>query len=390
MDETDPALAAALAAAVGEGRVRTRAIDRVAWASDASFYRLVPQAVVHASSADEVRRLFAVSRAHGVPLVFRSAGTSLSGQSVTDGVLVETARGFRGLAVEDGGARIRVQPGVIGAHANRALRPFGRKIGPDPASIATCTLGGILANNASGMCCGVAQNAYHTLESLTFLLPSGTAIDTARPDADDVLRAKEPALWRGLAELRARVLADAALAARIRAKYRTKNTTGYSLNAFLDYERPVDVFARLLVGSEGTLAFIAEAVLRTVPDLPVKVTGLLLFPDLHAACARDRPAQRGRREGARGHGPRGPALGRGRARRSRVACARSRPAPRASSRSSRPRARTSARSSPERRSPPRRPRRASRSSSRPASRTTPRSRRASGASARGCSRPSAP
>jgi D-lactate dehydrogenase len=278
-------LAAALEAVVGEERVLTRAIDRIAWASDASFYRLVPSAVVHARSADEVRRLFAVSRAHDVPLVFRSAGTSLSGQSITDGILVETARGFRGLSVEDGGARIRVQPGVIGAHANRALRPFGRKIGPDPASIATCTLGGIVSNNASGMCCGVAQNAYHTLESLTFVLPSGTEIDTARPDADDVFRAKEPALWQGLAGLRDRVRADPALSARVRAKYRTKNTTGYSLNAFLDFERPVDLFRQLLVGSEGTLAFVSEAVLRTVPDLPVKVTGLLLFPDLHPACA---------------------------------------------------------------------------------------------------------
>jgi D-lactate dehydrogenase len=284
MDETPPPLIAALTAAIPAGRVLARPIDRIAWASDASFYRLVPSAVVHASSADEVRRLFAVSRAHGVPLVFRSGGTSLSGQSVTDGVLVETARGFRRLAAEDAGGRIRVQPGVIGAHANRALKPFGRKIGPDPASIATCTLGGILANNASGMCCGVAQNAYHTLASLTFVLPSGTEIDTARADADDVLREKEPALWQGLADLTASVRADAPLAARIRAKYRTKNTTGYALNAFLDFERPVDVFARLLVGSEGTLAFISEAVLETVPDLPVKATGLLLFPDLHAAC----------------------------------------------------------------------------------------------------------
>ncbi len=278
-------LAADLAAVVGEARVTTRAIDRIAWASDASFYRLIPEAVVHAKSADEVRGLFAVARVHGVPLVFRAAGTSLSGQSITDGILVETARGFRGFSVEENGSKIRVQPGVIGAHANRALRGFGRKIGPDPASIATCTVGGIVANNASGMCCGVAQNAYHTLESLTFLLPSGTAIDTARPDADDVFRAKEPALWQGLAELRARVVSDAALSARIRAKYRTKNTTGYSLNAFLDHERPVDVFRHLLVGSEGTLAFVSEAVLRTVPDLPVKVTGLLLFPDLYAACA---------------------------------------------------------------------------------------------------------
>lgn len=278
-------LADALAAIVGSGRVRSRAIDRIAWASDASFYRLVPQAVVHARSVEEVRALFALSRARKMPLTFRSAGTSLSGQAITDGLLVEVARGFRGLSVEDGGARIRLQPGVIGAHANRVLRPLLRKIGPDPASIATCTVGGILSNNASGMCCGVAQNAYHTLESLTFLLPSGTLIDTSRPEADETFRTREPALWQGLFDLRARLLRDAGLAARIRAKYRMKNTIGYSLNAFLDFEKPVEIFRHLLVGSEGTLAFIAEAVLRTVPDLPVKYTGLLLFPDLHAACA---------------------------------------------------------------------------------------------------------
>ncbi len=277
-------LRAALEAAVGPARVSTRPIDRIAWAGDASFYRLVPRAVVHASSASEVRALLAASQAHGVPLTFRAAGTSLSGQAITDGILVEVARGMRGLAVEDGGRLIRLQPGVIGAHANRALAPYGRKIGPDPASIATCTAGGILANNASGMCCGVVENAYHTLESLTFVLPSGTTIDAARPEADDLLRGAEPVLWQGLRDLKARVEADAALAARIRAKYRMKNTTGYALNALLDFARPVDVFAHLLIGSEGTLGFIAEAVLRTVPDLPVKYTGLLLFPDLYAAC----------------------------------------------------------------------------------------------------------
>ena len=275
----------ALARIVGDARVRSRPIDRIAWASDASFYLLVPEAVVHAGSIGDVLDLFALSRARRIPLVFRGAGTSLSGQAITDGILVEVARGFRGLAVEDEGRRIRLQPGVVGAQANRALAPHGRKIGPDPASIATCTVGGIVANNASGMCCGVAENAYHTVASLTFVLSSGTAIDTARPDADELLREREPALWQGLLDLKGRIEGDAPLAARIRAKYRTKNTTGYSLNAFLDFDRPVEIFRNLLVGSEGTLAFVAEVVLNTVPDLPVKATGLLFFPDLHAACA---------------------------------------------------------------------------------------------------------
>jgi D-lactate dehydrogenase len=240
---------------------------------------------VFASSVEEVRSLFRVSHEHNIPMTFRAAGTSLSGQSVSDGILVEVARNWRNIQVLEGGAKVKVQPGVIGAHVNHALRSFRAKMGPDPASIATCTVGGILSNNSSGMCCGVTQNAYHTLESLTFVLPSGTVINTADPAADEQLRQAEPALAQGLLDLKAELEANPPLADRIRAKYRMKNTCGYSLNAFMDFERPVDIFRNLLVGSEGTLAFIAEAVLNSVPDLPVKVTGLLLFPDLYAACA---------------------------------------------------------------------------------------------------------
>jgi len=273
-----------LEAIVGPGRVLLRPAERVAWAADASSYRLIPRAVVFAGSVAEVQALFRFSRQAGIPMTFRAAGTSLSGQAVSDGILVEVARHWRGLQVLDGGARVQVQPGVIGAQVNLALRPHSAKIGPDPASISTCTVGGILSNNASGMCCGVAQNAYHTLESLTFVLPSGTVIDTGDPGADADFRAREPDLARGLLELKAELEGNAALGRRIRAKYRMKNTMGYSLNAFLDFARPVDIFRNLLVGSEGTLAFIAEAVLRTVPDLPVKVTGFLLFPDIRTAC----------------------------------------------------------------------------------------------------------
>jgi len=270
---------------VEPGRVLDRPVERVAFAADAGFYRLIPKAVVFAQSVAEVRELFRFSHQEGLPMTFRAAGTSLSGQAISDGLLVEVARHWRGVQVLDGGARIKVQPGVIGAHVNLALRPYRAKMGPDPASISTCTVGGILSNNSSGMCCGVVQNAYHTLDSLTFVLPSGTVIDTAAPDADAAFRAQEPALAQGLLELKAELEADPVLADRIRSKYKMKNTTGYSLNAFMDFARPVDIFRNLLVGSEGTLAFISEAVLRTVPDLPVKVTGFLLFPDIHAACA---------------------------------------------------------------------------------------------------------
>jgi len=276
---------AALEGFIAPERVLTRPIDLIAFASDASFYRLIPRAIVLADGVDEIRSLFLFSHATGIPLTFRTAGTSLSGQAVTDGILVEVARHWRALEVLDGGAQVRVQPGVIGAHVNVALARYRRKMGPDPASISTCMIGGILSNNSSGMCCGVAQNAYHTLASLRFVLPSGTEIDTADPAAEEKFAAAEPELARGLMDLKRRIENNPALRQRIRAKYRMKNTTGYSLNAFLDFERPLEIFEHVLIGSEGTLAFIAEAVLNTVPDLPVKYTGLLLFPDLHKAAA---------------------------------------------------------------------------------------------------------
>ena len=266
-------------------RILVRPIELVAFASDASFYRLMPRAVVQPTTVEEIKHLFRLSHEYGIPLVFRAGGTSLSGQSITDGILVDIGRHWRHVRVEQSGKTIRVQPGLIGQQANNALRLYGRKIGPDPASIASCRMGGILANNSSGMCCGVAQNAYHTLRSLTFVLPSGTQIDTADANADNIFRMLEPELAETLLRLKAEIATDPSLASRVRSKYKTKNTTGYSLNAFLDFERPVDIFSHLLIGSEGTLGFIAEAVLETVPDYPLKSTALLLFADLYAACS---------------------------------------------------------------------------------------------------------
>jgi D-lactate dehydrogenase len=265
-------------------RILDRPIDRAAYASDASFYRLEPLVVVRPESIEEVRGLFTLARAERLPLTFRAAGTSLSGQAITDGILVDLGHGWRRIEPLESGRRVRVQPGAIGGHVNRALAKFNARIGPDPASIDACMMGGILSNNSSGMCCGVAQNSYHTLDSLVFVLPSGTVIDTARNDANAIFEAAEPSLAAGIVALRDRVRTSRRLTDRIRHKYKTKNTTGYALNAFLDFERPVDIFRHLLIGAEGTLAFIAEAVLRTVPDLPVKYTGLLLFADISAAC----------------------------------------------------------------------------------------------------------
>jgi D-lactate dehydrogenase len=274
---------------IDPARILTRPVDRIAFASDASLYRLVPRAVVQPISTEEVRQLFRYSTEKRIPLTFRSGGTSLSGQAITDGILVDVGRYWRSANVEQAGRLLRVQPGLIGQQANQILKSYAMKIGPDPASISAARLGGILSNNASGMCCGVAQYAYHTLRSMTFLLPSGTEIDTSAPDRDAKFMACEPQLAEGLLELKRQLETNAQLSARIRAKYRMKNTTGYSLNAFLDYSTPAEIFSHLLIGAEGTLAFIAEAVLETVSDLPVKYTGLLLFADLHEACAAIAP-----------------------------------------------------------------------------------------------------
>jgi D-lactate dehydrogenase len=274
---------AGLAASIDSGRILIRPIDLIAYASDASFYRLIPKAVVQTQGLEEIRALFAFSQRQRIPMTFRAAGTSLSGQSISDGLLADIARNWRAVKVEDGGKQIRVQPGVIGARANLALVPYRAKIGPDPASIATCTMGGILSNNSSGMCCGVEQNAYHTLKSIKFMLPSGTVIDTSQPDADAEFHAREPDLALGVLDLKQKLERNADLRERVRNKYKRKNTTGYSLNAFLDFDTAVNIFQHVLIGAEGTLAFIAEAVLNTVPDLPVKYTGLLLYSDLYAA-----------------------------------------------------------------------------------------------------------
>jgi len=278
-------LARELAQLLAPDRVLARRIDRIAHANDASVYRLVPRVVVQPVSVEEVRALFRFSRSHRIPLTFRAAGTSLSGQAVTNGILVVVSRHWREVRVEDGGKRVRVQPGVIGSVVNQHLRRHGTKIGPDPASINACMMGGILANNSSGMCCGVEQNAYRTLVSMSFVLPDGLALDTSEPGAAGKLAREAPGLTAGLSELRSRIEANEALRNLISAKYRLKNTMGYSLNAFLDFSEPLEILSHLMIGSEGTLGFIAEAVLHTVPDYPLKYTGLLFFPDVPQACA---------------------------------------------------------------------------------------------------------
>jgi D-lactate dehydrogenase len=260
-----------------------RATDRLKMAHDASHYLLVPESVATPRTAADVAALFRASHESGVPLTFRSGGTSLSGQGVTAGILADTRAEFRRVQVLDGGARVRVQPGATVRTVNAHLARHGRKLGPDPASEIACTIGGVVANNSSGMACGTEFNTYRTLDSLVVVLPSGTVVDSAADDADERLRHDEPELWQGLSQLRDRVRGNQESVRIVRQQFSMKNTMGYGINALLDHDRPVDILTHLLVGSEGTLAFIAEATFRTVPALPAAATGLAIFPTLQAA-----------------------------------------------------------------------------------------------------------
>jgi len=270
---------------LGADRVLHRVSDLVAYASDASPYRLFPRAVVEARDADDVAKALRFGRDRGIPVTFRAGGTSLNGQGQSDGILVDVRKNFGGVRIEDDGARARVKPGTILGHANRVLAPHGRKLGPDPASTDVCTVGGVVANNSGGMRCGVTKDSYSTVRELTFVLPSGTKIDTGAPGAAERFAAAEPELAAGLEAIRDEIRADAELAERIRRKFAIKNTTGYRLCAFLDADEPLEIFRRLLVGSEGTLAFIAEVVFETVPVPPLTTTAWIHFPGVEEAIA---------------------------------------------------------------------------------------------------------
>ena len=262
------------------GGVFESLFDRKAMANDASHYLFTPQIVLRPTSAAQVGEILRASREENIGITFRSGGTSLSGQAVGSGLLVDTRRNFREVEVLENGLRVRVQPGVTVRLVNTALARFGRKLGPDPASEVACTIGGVVANNSSGMSCGTEFNTYATLSEMTFVLPSGTVIDTAEADADEKLRIREPDLYAGLTQLHKRIHENTASVEKIRSLYSIKNTMGYSLNSFLDYARPVEILAHLIVGSEGTLAFIAEVLFNTIPLLPKMATGLLVFDNL--------------------------------------------------------------------------------------------------------------
>ncbi|GAB3362528.1 MULTISPECIES: FAD-binding and (Fe-S)-binding domain-containing protein [Giesbergeria] len=265
-------------------RVITDELRRLAYGTDGSFYRLIPEVVTVVQTEDEVRAVMDIARSNQRPVTFRAAGTSLCGQAVTDGVLVLLGEGLATCQISPDGATVQLGPAIVGAEVNRRLAPLGRKIGPDPASINAAKIGGMAANNSSGMCCGTAQNSYHTLAALRVMLADGTVLDTGDAHSVATFRQSHRTLLERLDELAAGVRADAALSARIRAKYKIKNTTGYSLNALVDYHDPVAILAHLMIGSEGTLGFISRITYYTVLEHAHKASVLAFFHDMESAC----------------------------------------------------------------------------------------------------------
>ena len=280
---TPEPLRSRLGSALGSDRVLYRALDLIAYASDASPYRQIPQAVARPHDVDDVVKLFAFARDNRTPLVFRAGGTSLNGQAQTDSILVDSRRHWSRVRVKDGGRTVRVEPGVVLGHVNRLLARHDRKLGPDPASTDIACVGGVVANNSGGMRCGIVADSYRTVRALTFVLPNGAVIDTAAPEAEERFAAAAPELASGLSQIRDELRADRELAERVAHKFEIKNTTGYRLCAFLDAESPLEIFRRLIIGSEGTLAFVAEVVFDTVPFGRHATVALALFEDLDGA-----------------------------------------------------------------------------------------------------------
>jgi D-lactate dehydrogenase len=269
---------------IPEARLISAPLRTLAYGTDASFYRLIPKIVIKAETEEEVSRILQAADQYDIAVTFRAAGTSLSGQAITDSVLVIAGNNWKEHEILDDGAKIRLQPGIIGGQANRYLEPFGKKIGPDPASINAAMIGGIAANNASGMCCGTSQNSYRTVGSMRIIFQDGTLLDTADPASLENFAVTHQKLRDQLNSLAKEVRENQDLAERIRYKFKIKNTIGYSLNALVDYEDPIDIIVHLLIGSEGTLGFISEIVYHTVVEHPHKASALIIFPDMENAC----------------------------------------------------------------------------------------------------------
>lgn len=269
---------------IPETRVFADPVRTLAYGTDASFYRMLPKLVIKVANPTEMEMILKVASEQKVPVTFRAAGTSLSGQSITDSVLLLATHGWSKYSISPDGGLISLEPGIIGAEANDYLRPYARKIGPDPATINNAMIGGIAANNASGMCCGTADNSYKTLADMKIIFADGSVLDTSDPVSKSNFVAAHRPIIQGIEQLRDDINANPELKKLIQHKFKIKCTTGYGINSFVDFVDPFDIIKHLMIGSEGTLGFITEITYKTVVEHAHKASALMIFPDMKSAC----------------------------------------------------------------------------------------------------------
>ncbi len=265
-------------------KIFTDKLHTLAYGTDASFYRLVPKIVIKTDNSKEVEDILKLAFEMELTTTFRAAGTSLSGQAISDSILIVTSRNFRDFKIAPDKETISLQPALTGQEVNNILAPFSKKIGPDPASINAAMIGGIAANNASGMCCGISQNSYKTLKSMKLIFADGTKLDTADEESKNQFRQTHKEFLNQLKQLSSNTKNDEELRKKIEKKYKIKNTCGYSINALIDFDDEFEILQHLIIGSEGTLAFIEEITYYTVEDLKDKASALIYFKDVREAC----------------------------------------------------------------------------------------------------------
>ncbi|GHT63855.1 4Fe-4S ferredoxin [Bacteroidia bacterium] len=265
-------------------RIYTDELRRLAWGADAGFYRLIPQIVIRSENEEEVSRLLSIADRLNVPVTFRAAGTSLSGQAISDSVLIVAGKNWEKYTIAPDTQSITLQPGIIGERVNEILKPYGRKFPPDPASVKSAMVGGIIMNNASGMNCGTHANSDKILLAARIVFADGAVLDTADPESRKLFVHEKPAFIKEIENLRDRVNNSPELVERIRRKYSIKNVMGLNIVPFVEYHDPFDILLHLLVGSEGTLAFISEVTMQTGYDFPHKASAMLYFSDIKEAC----------------------------------------------------------------------------------------------------------
>ena len=264
-------------------RIYTDELRTLAWGTDAGEYRLTPKVVIRARDEVEVSQILSLANAHRIPVTFRAAGTSLSGQAISDSVLVVAGKNWEKSCYHPEDGSVTLQCGIVGREVNRRLAPYGRYFGPDPASIGSCMVGGIVSNNASGMSCGVHANSDKTLLSARIVLADGTVVDTGDQASRAAFRQSHPQFLSALSELRDRVQAHPSLKARIEHKYSIKNVTGLNLRPLVAYSDPFDILAHLMVGAEGTLGFLSEVTMATLPVRRFKAAAMVYFDDIVSA-----------------------------------------------------------------------------------------------------------